>query len=101
MDRRGERILKLKDGGGSGDKIVFADIKAFKPSYWYVTFLCLTFYAAIFPFTNLSTDFFSTNGASPAVAQSAGGFLSQVFQNFLHMFSTAGGISPASSFSPR
>jgi MFS family permease len=93
MDRRGERILKLKDGGGSGDKIVFADIKAFKPSFWYVTFLCLTFYAAIFPFTNLSTDFFVDKWGIARVAQSAGGFLSQVFQNFLHMFSTAGGIS--------
>jgi MFS family permease len=92
MDRRGERILKLKDGGG-GDKIVLADIKAFKPSFWYVTFLCLTFYAAIFPFTNLSTDFFVDKWGIARVAQSAGGFLSQVFQNFLHMFSTAGGIS--------
>jgi len=92
MDRRAERILKLRDEGG-GDKIVLADILDFKPSFWYVTFLCLTFYAAIFPFTNLSTDFFVDKWKIAKVAVSGGGFLHQVFNNFLHIFSTAGGIS--------
>jgi MFS family permease len=92
MDRRGERVLKLHDES-QGEKIVLSSLKSFKPSFWYVTFLCLTFYAAIFPFTNLSTDFFVDKWGIARVAQSTGGFLSQVFQNLLHMFSTAGGIS--------
>jgi len=92
MDRRGEHVLHLKDESG-GDKIVLKDIKEFKPTFWYVTFLCLTFYSAIFPFTNLSTDFFVDKWGIARVARAGGGFLHQVFNNFLHMFSTAGGIS--------
>jgi len=92
MDRRGERVLGLKDEGG-GDRIVLKDIKEFKPTFWYVTFLCVTFYSAIFPFTNLSTDFFVDKWGIARVAQAGGGFLYQVFNNFLHLFSTAGGIS--------
>jgi MFS family permease len=92
MDRRAERILELKDGGG-GDKIVFKDIKEFKPTFWYVTFLCVTFYSAIFPFTSLSTDFFADKWGIARVAEATGGFLHQVFNSFFHMFSTAGGIS--------
>jgi MFS family permease len=92
MDRRAERILKLRDESG-GDKIVLKDIREFKPSFWYVTFLCLTFYAAIFPFTNLSTDFFVDKWKIARVAVTGGGLLHQVFNNFLHIFSTAGGIT--------
>jgi len=92
MDRKAERPLNLRDES-AGEKIVLSDIKAFKPSFWYVTFLCLTFYAAIFPFTNLSTDFFVDKWGIARVAPGTGGFLAQVFQNFTHMFSTAGGIS--------
>jgi len=92
MDRRGEQVLRLKDEAG-GDKIVLKDIKEFKPTFWYVTFLCVTFYSAIFPFTSLSTDFFVDKWGIAKVAKTGGGFLHQVFNNFLHMFSTAGGIS--------
>lgn len=92
MDRRGERILKLKDESAE-EKIVFKDIKAFKPSYWYVTMLCVTFYSAIFPFTDLSTDFFVEKWGLIRVAEAGGGFFHQVFNNLLHMFSTAPGIS--------
>lgn len=92
MDRRGEHVLRLKDESG-GDKIVFKDIKEFKPTFWYVTFLCVTFYSAIFPFTNLSTDFFVDKWGIAKVAQAGGGFLHRVFNNFFHMFSTAGGIT--------
>lgn len=91
MDARGERILKIPPVGS--DKIVLADIKAFKPSYWYVTLLCVTFYSAIFPFTALSTHLFATKWGIPDVSVSSGGFLSQVFSNYLHMFSTAPGIT--------
>jgi MFS family permease len=92
MDRRGERMLKLQEEGG-GDKIVFADIKKFRSSYWYVTLLCLTFYSAIFPFTALSTDFFNSKWGLPLTVGSEGGFFTQVFYNVIHMFSTAGGTT--------
>jgi len=91
MDRRSERILRLKDG--TEEKIVFKDIKEFKPTFWYVTMLCVTFYSAIFPFTALSTDFFVDKWGIAKVAEASGGFLSQVFNSFLHMFSTAGGVT--------
>ena len=92
MDAHGERVLKTMGTTGS-DKIVLRDIRAFKPSYWYVTLLCLTFYSAIFPFTALSTHFFATKWGIPDIAGGAGSFLSQVFSSFLHMFSTAPGIT--------
>jgi MFS family permease len=91
MDRRGERALELKDG--SEEKIVLKDIKEFKPTFWFVTLLCVTFYSAIFPFTNLSTDFFVDKWGIARYAEASGGFLSKVFNNLFHMFSTAGGIS--------
>ncbi len=92
MDRRGEKILNLREEGVE-EKIIFKDIKEFKPSFWYVTFLCVTFYSAIFPFTALSTDFFADKWGIARVAETGGGFLAGVFSNFRHMFSTAGGIS--------
>lgn len=92
LDRRGERIMHLKDGN-AGDRIVLKDIRSFGPSYWYVTILCVTFYSAIFPFTALSTDFFVDKWNIMRVAVSEGGFLQQALNSFFHMFSTAGGIS--------
>lgn len=92
MDRRGEHALKLKDES-AGEKIVLKDIKEFKPTFWFITLLCVTFYSAIFPFTALSTDFFVDKWGVARVAEATGGFLYLVFNNFLHMFSTAGGIS--------
>ncbi len=92
MDSYGEKILKLKEEGVD-EKIKLEDIKHFKPTFWYVTMLCVTFYSAIFPFTALSTDFFVDKWGIKRVAETGGGFLNQVFNNFLHMFSTAGGIS--------
>jgi MFS family permease len=92
LDKKGEKVLGLK-GEGAGDKIVFADVKRFNPSYWYVTLLCVTFYSAIFPFTALSTDFFNTKWGLPMTAGSEGGFFYQVFYNIIHMFSTAGGTT--------
>jgi MFS family permease len=91
LDRHGEKVLGLADE--AGDKIVFADVKRFGPSFWFVTLLCVTFYSAIFPFTALSTDMFHDKWGIPTTIESSGGFLSQVFSNFLHMFSTAPGIT--------
>ena len=92
LDRRGEKVLNLRDES-AGDRIVFSDIKAFRAPFWYVTFLCLTFYAAIFPFQTLSTDFFVDKWGIARTAPGGGSFLAQVFANFVHMFTTAGGIT--------
>ncbi len=92
MDKRGEKALNLRDES-AGDKIAFKVIKEFKPTFWYVTALCFTFYAAIFPFQSLSTDFFHTKWGIVRSVEAGGGFLAQVFNNFLHIFGTAGGVT--------
>jgi MFS family permease len=92
MDLHGEKVLALPKPA-AGDKIVFSDIRKFNSSYWYVVLLCLTFYSAIFPFTALATDMFHDKWGLPLVSESTGGFLSQIFDNFLHMFSTAPGVT--------
>lgn len=92
MDRHGEKVVELKEEGAE-EKIVMKDVKLFPPSYWYVVLLCVTFYSAIFPFTALSTDFFVDKWGVARVAEATGGFFYQVFNNFFHMFSTAGGIT--------
>ncbi|MEW5975090.1 MAG: MFS transporter [Acidobacteriota bacterium] len=97
MDRLGERLLGLADGS-AGDRIVLGDLRRFSSAYWYVTFLCLTFYSAIFPFTALSTDFFAEKWGLPASSGSSGGFFAAAFDNFRHMFSTAPGTSSIITF---
>lgn len=97
MDRRGERILHLKDGA-SGDKIVFKDIKHFQPSFWFVTALCVTFYSAVFPFQTLAVQFFNEKWSISDIAAESGTFFYKVFFNFIHMFSTAGGITSIAIF---
>ncbi len=92
MDRIGERALDLPRPG-AGDKIVFSDIRKFGAPFWYVALLCVTFYSAIFPFTALAPDLFHTKWGIPAVAETEGSFLYQAFASFLHMFSTAGGMT--------
>jgi MFS family permease len=92
MDRHGEKVLALPKPD-AGDKIVFSDIKKFNSSFWFVTLLCVTFYSAIFPFTALATDMFHDKWGIPTVSASTGGFLTQIFGNFMHMFSTAPGIT--------
>ena len=92
MDRYGEKTITLSDEG-TEEKIVFKDLKFFNSSFWYVTFLCVTFYSAVFPFTALSTDFFVDKWGIARVVVVSGGFLKQIFNNFFHMFSTAGGIT--------
>jgi MFS family permease len=92
LDRRGEIVLGMKEEG-AGDKIVFSDVRAFTNTYWYVTFLCLTFYSAIFPFTALSTNLIATKWGIPDIQPGGGGFLYQVFFNLFHMFTTAPGIT--------
>ncbi len=92
MDRHGERVLRLAETGAE-EKVNLRDIGRFPASFWYVAILCVTFYSAIFPFTALSTDFFHDKWGLPLEAGGGGSFLAQVFSNFLHMFSTAGGTT--------
>jgi len=92
MDKHGERALGLAEAG-AGDKIVFADVKKFGHSFWFVVLLCVTFYSAIFPFTALSTDLFHEKWGLPLTVDSGGSFLGAVFKDFTHMFSTAGGTT--------
>ncbi|GAB4375093.1 MAG: MFS transporter [Calditrichia bacterium] len=92
LDRYGEHVLDLKEGEVE-EKIVLADIAKFNPSFWYVTFLCMTFYGAIFPFQHLAADFFHDKWGIPLEAGGEGGFFYQVFSNIFHMFSTAPGMA--------
>ena len=92
MDVHGARVLRLEETGAD-EKVDLKDISRFPASFWYVAILCVTFYSAIFPFTALSTDFFHDKWHLPLQASGNGGFFEQVFSNFLHMFSTAGGTT--------
>jgi MFS family permease len=92
MDRRSEGVLALREAG-AGEKIRLADIRRFRPSYWYVTFLCLTFYSAVFPFTALSTDFFHDKWGLPNATAEGHGFFQGVFYNITHIFNTAQGTT--------
>jgi MFS family permease len=92
MDKHGERVLALPKPD-AGDKIVLSDIGKFTSSYWLVVLLCVTFYSAIFPFTALATDMFHSKWGLPLVSASSGSFMSQVFFNFTHMFTTAPGVT--------
>lgn len=91
MDKRGEHVLDLHEDEVE-EKIVISDIAKFNPSFWYVTFLCMTFYGAIFPFQHLAADFFHDKWNLPLEAGGEGGFFYQVFSNIIHMFSTAPGL---------
>ncbi len=91
LDRKAERLLGLADG--SSDRIVLSEIRQFPRSFWYLTFLCTAFYSAIFPFTALSTDFFSQKWGLPNSSGEGLGFFGAIFFNFMHMFSTAPGTT--------
>lgn len=92
MDKRAEPVLHLPEAGG-GDKITWSDVGKFRGSYWYAVGICVTFYSAIFPFTALSTDFFHDKWGMPLASAEGMGFLSGVFYNFTHIFSTAQGTT--------
>ena len=61
------------------DKIVFADVKAFGASYWYLVGLCVVFYSAIFPFETFAVKYFMhAHGTS----RELGGFMLSVLTLF-------------------
>ena len=57
LEVRAERTSSLAPDGEQ-DKIVFADVKAFNLSYWYLVGLCVVFYSAIFPFETFAVTYF-------------------------------------------
>ena len=57
------------------DKIVFKEIFSFKPSFWFITLLCVTFYAAIFPFQTFAIKFFIEHHG---LTREAAGFASSI-----------------------
>lgn len=92
MDKYAEPRLRLKEEE-AGDRIVLTEVRRLGPSFWYVTALCTTFYAAIFPFTGLAPDFFHEKWGLPLTASGDGGFFTEALANFLNMFSTAPGTT--------
>jgi len=64
-----------EEKGKDEEKFVFKDIYKFKPSFWYVSLLCMTFYSAIFPFTAFSTVFLQSKFGFSAVK---GGFFTSL-----------------------
>jgi MFS family permease len=94
LDKKAEPVLGLA-ASQSGDEIDWKQVRrgGFSPSFWYVTLLCVTFYSAIFPFTDLSTDFFHDKWGLPEASGSGLPFLRAVFYNITHMFSTAQGTT--------
>ena len=57
LEVRAEKTSSLAPDGEQ-DKIVFADVKAFNLSYWYLVGLCVVFYSAIFPFETFAVTYF-------------------------------------------
>jgi MFS family permease len=68
VERRAERARPL-DTSVTTDKLVLADVVRFNRAYWYVVGLCVTFYAAVFPFRRFANIIFmDAHGASPEQA---------------------------------
>jgi len=71
LDRSQEKYFPVVATSFAEEKIVFREIFAFRPSFWYVSLLCMTFYSAIFPFTAFSTVFLQSKFGFSAIK---GGF---------------------------
>lgn len=71
IDRSKEQYFPKTEVVTAEDKINFKDVFAFRPSFWFVSLLCMTFYAAVFPFTAFSTVFLQSKFGFTAVK---GGF---------------------------
>jgi len=67
IDKAKEKYFKGENGEEEKEKFVFQDIYRFKPSYWLVSLLCMTFYSAIFPFTAFAVIFLQTKFGFSAV----------------------------------
>jgi MFS family permease len=92
LDRRAERLGAL-DAARGGERIAWRELNAMPRLFWLLTFLCVAFYSAVFPFTALSTDFFADKWGIPRVAAAGGGFAAGFGANLVHLFGTAGGLT--------
>jgi MFS family permease len=75
LDKRKEKYFVKEKLVGEDEKFVFKDVFAFRPSFWYVSLLCMTFYSAIFPFTAFSTVFLQSKFGFSAIK---GGFFTSL-----------------------
>lgn len=57
MDRRASRLLG-RSSAKVGDEIRLSDIRYFPGTFWLICFVCVAYYAAIFPFIGLAQLFF-------------------------------------------
>lgn len=78
MEVQASRRYALGHQGGT-DKVVWADLLRFSPTYWFVVALCITFYSAIFPFQTFAVKFFQDAHGS---TREFGGFLSSMLTLF-------------------
>ncbi len=74
LDIRARRIFEMPEEQKQ-DKIILSEIFSFKPSFWYITLLCVTFYSAIFPFQTFAVKFFMEHHG---LSRGAAGFASSV-----------------------
>jgi len=64
MDKDVDKMIKT----GTEEKIVVSDVWKLSPAFWFISLLCVTFYSAIFPFTNHAVRFMETKfGLSKAM----------------------------------
>jgi len=92
VNRQGGRKFNIETES-QGNRIALRDIKSFPFQFWCISFICVCFYSAIFPFTALSTDLFVDKWEIIRFSQFAGGFFQKTLNNILHIFTTAGGIT--------
>ncbi|MFI5115196.1 MAG: MFS transporter [Terriglobales bacterium] len=78
LEVRAERTSSL-EAAGETEKIVFADVKKFGLSYWYLVGLCVVFYSAIFPFETFAVKYFVE---AHSTSLQLGGFLLSVLTGF-------------------
>ncbi len=57
LERAAERRYRLSEAGKT-DKIELAQMFQFDRSFWYISLLCVTFYAGIFPFQTFAQKYF-------------------------------------------
>ncbi len=74
MDLKARRTFDMPEEERQ-EKIVLSEIFSFKPSFWYITLLCVTFYSAIFPFQTFAVKFFIEHHG---LSRGAAGFASSV-----------------------
>ncbi|CAB3250098.1 unnamed protein product [Arctia plantaginis] len=58
MDYRAEKILGRQDESQSDEPVHLKDIRHFKPVFWLLSVICVSYYLAIFPFIALGKLFF-------------------------------------------